>query len=57
MKISDLDNIYSVCFTGHRELSAAEELYISNKLTAALTALITEHGLTQEELAEALFLG
>lgn len=46
MKISDLDNIYSVCFTGHRELSAAEELYISNKLTAALTALITEHGLT-----------
>ena len=47
MKISDLGNISSVCFTGHRELSVAEEMMITNKLTAVLTALITEHGLEE----------
>ena len=47
MKISDLDNIYSVCFTGHRELDAEEETVITNKLTAVLTALITKHSLRE----------
>ena len=47
MKISDLGNITSVCFTGHRELSTAEESFITNKLTAVLTALITRHGLVE----------
>ncbi len=47
MKISDLGTVSSVCFTGHRELSAAEELLITRKLTSLLTVLIKDHGLKE----------
>ncbi len=37
--------ITSVCFTGHRELSKAEEQYIKEKLTRLLNVLINNHRL------------
>jgi uncharacterized phage-like protein YoqJ len=46
MKLSDFDTVKSVCFTGHRELGAEEEYYITNKLTDLLTELTENHELT-----------
>lgn len=40
------ENISSVCFTGHRDLTEKEIYIISKRLTALLKHLITHHGLS-----------
>ena len=45
MELSDFNAVSSVCFTGHRDLNAEEEILITNKLKSLLTLLIEKKGL------------